>query len=194
MSGGVVLEGLDLLQRYLLALLAANNGAHIPAKLWLQKELFLLSLLRPNLARQADFVPYLQGPYSDAADTALADLRALGLADFDEFGVNIVLSARGKTVSRQVESTIPAEVKSEIDETKAFLNDLSEDELLVFTYFSYPDMVTSSVVKDRVEKVRVPRALAMYRRGKVSLEKAAELAGLSIVELKKRAGGVSDRA
>lgn len=182
-------EGLDVVQRYILALLGSQNCARVPAKLWLEKELFLLSKLRRRLAEEAEFFPYLKGPYSEVADVALEDLKRVGLVDYDEYGGDIRLTPAGEWLVAELEGAIPADVRKEIDDTKAFLNSLSEDELLVFTYFSYPEMVTGSVVKEHAESVRVPRAIALYKKGKVSLEKGAELAGLPLSDFKKRVGG-----
>ena len=192
MSGGLVMEGLDIVQRYILALLGSQGAQEVPAKLWLQKELFLLSKLRENLANRAEFVPYLKGPYSEVVDGALSDLQNLGLVDFDPYGNDIRLTPKGRAAAATLNPKIPKELRAEIEEIKEFLNSLSEDELLVFTYYTYPDTVTDSVVRERVARVRIPRVLSMYRKGKVSLEKASELAGLSLPEFKKRAGGAAD--
>ncbi len=190
MSGNALAD-FDLVQRYILALLASHDRVRIPGKLWLQKELFLISKLRVRLAEEAEFVPYLRGPYSEIADDALEDLKRVGLVDFNKYGGDIRLTPEGAKVAGELQRSLPPEVKTEVDDTKEFLNSVSEDELLVFTYFSYPAMVTGSVVKDRAAKVRVARAVSLYEKEKVSLEKAAELAGLSLAQFKKRAGGVS---
>ena len=186
------MEDLDIVQRYILALLGSHNAERVPAKLWLQKELFLLSKLRENLSNKTDFVPYLKGPYSDVAEGALSDLRNMGFVEFDNYGSDIRLTPKGRASAADLALKMPPEVKKEVDDIKGFLNSLSEDELLVFTYYSYPETVTDSVVKERIAKVREPRAFALYRRGKVSLEKAAELAGLSLPEFKKRLGGAAN--
>ena len=59
------------------------------------------------------------------------------------------------------------------------MNDLTEDEILLFTYVSYPKFKSESAVYERVIK-RIPVAVSLYNKGKVSLEKAAFLAGLPI--------------
>lgn len=194
MAGNAVVEGLDLVQRYLLALLGAKRAERIPEKLWLQKELFLISQLRGSLAAKTAFVPYLKGPYSEVADDALGDLVNLGLVAVGEYGRDIRLTPGGLAAVKALDASLPADLRQEIEDVKGFLNELSEEELLVFTYFTYPETVTDSVVKERVTAVRVPRSLALYRKGKVSVEKAAELAGISIPEFKKRAGGAPHSA
>src|SRR5437899_5178495 len=118
MSGGLVLEGLDIVQRYILALLGAKDAERVPAKLWLQKELFLLSKLRDSLAQKTDFVPYLRGPFSEIADGALSDLKNLGLVEFDAYGSDIRLTPKGRTAAANLAGKIPPEIMKEVDEIK----------------------------------------------------------------------------
>ncbi|MEI7857826.1 MAG: hypothetical protein WCH85_10025, partial [Methanomicrobiales archaeon] len=63
---------------------------------------------------------------------------------------------------------------------KEFLNDLSRDEILLFVYVSYPDFMEKSAVCERVIRKRIPTAISLYKKEKVSLEKAAFLAGLPV--------------
>ncbi|HNW81239.1 MAG TPA: UPF0175 family protein, partial [Methanoregulaceae archaeon] len=63
-----------------------------------------------------------------------------------------------------------------------FLNDLSRDEILLFSYVSYPDFIEKSAVYERVIRKRIPAAISLYEKEKVSLEKAAFLAGLPVEE------------
>jgi len=67
-----------------------------------------------------------------------------------------------------------------IEDFKKFLNDLTGDELLLFIYVSHPEYTEESAVRDDVLGKRLPTAISLYKKGKVSLEKAAFLAGLPI--------------
>ena len=69
---------------------------------------------------------------------------------------------------------------------KGFLNDLSEEELLGFVYFSFPDMTKESIKLRDLEPRRQQIALRLYRRSKISMEKAAEIAGIPLDEFMKR--------
>jgi hypothetical protein len=73
-----------------------------------------------------------------------------------------------------------AEEIGAIGDFKQFLNDLTLDELLLFIYISYPKYRKDSAISDWVIRKRIPTAGSLYRKGKISLEKAAFLAGLSI--------------
>lgn len=183
-------EQLDLLHRYILTLLGAQAKATVPEELHLQKELWLLSQNIPKLADRCDFIPYLKGPYSEPADHALVELRNLGLVSFTDFGKrDLRLTPRGREQYERLLARMPEKAKELVEDAKSLLNDLSETELLVFTYFTYPDMTQWSVVMDKAVKNRLAVARKLYEREKVSLEKAASLAGIPLSEFRKLVGG-----
>ncbi len=69
-----------------------------------------------------------------------------------------------------------------IEQFKEILNDLSSDEVLAFTYFSFPEWNfgdESMEYKSLVPK-RKRLALSLYEKGKVSAEKAAFIAGIPL--------------
>lgn len=180
---------LDIVQRYILALVGAASRAPIRERLWLQKELFVLAKQHPKLGEACGFSAHLQGPFSDTADEALKDLKNLGLVDYDSYGGNIRLTSAGAAEHEDLVKRMPSEVRDRVEEMKEFLNDLTENELLVFVYYSYPDMTQESVLTDIVEKNRLRCSISLFRKGKVSLEKAAQLAGMTVAEFRKVAGG-----
>ena len=182
-------NSLDIVQRYILALLGAANKAPVRERLWLQKELFVLAQQAPKLGDACGFSAHLQGPFSDSADEALKDLKNLGLVDYDSYGANIRLTNAGINEHEDLVKRMPADVRDRVEDIKEFLNDLTENELLVFVYFSYPDMTQESVLTDVVEKNRMRCSVTLYKKAKVSLEKAAQLSGLHIVEFCKLVGG-----
>jgi hypothetical protein len=91
----------------------------------------------------------------------------------------IGLTAKGQEVANRLKLKTSTETEEIISEMKAFLNDLSQDELLGFIYFSYPDMALESIKFDRIKAKRGEIAISLYRKKKVSLGKAAQIAGLS---------------
>lgn len=183
-------EQLDLLHRYILALLGAQEQAIVPEELHLQKELWVISRNNEKLAERCDFQPYLKGPYSETADHALVELRNLGLITFGQYGKrDLKLTPTGRKSVERLMEKMPAKARELVEDAKGLLNDLSETELLVFTYFTYPDMTEWSVVLDKAVKNRVDVARKLYEREKVSLEKAASLAGIPLSEFRKLVGG-----
>ncbi len=53
------MEQLNEVGKFILLLLKANNYRPVPGMLWLEKEMFLLQNLYPDLAEETDFEPYL---------------------------------------------------------------------------------------------------------------------------------------
>lgn len=177
-------DQIDTVQGFILALLGLGDEPEVRGDLHLQKEMYLLSRQLDSLAAACNFNPYLKGPYSEDVDAALGDLKILGLVGEDSSG-RLRLTDEGRAVLEELKEEIPPDVQERLLESKDLFNDLSEDELLVFIYGVYPDMATESVIKDRVMAKRVPVAKKLYQRGRVSLERAAQLAGLKITEFRR---------
>ncbi len=180
---------LTFMQRFVLAALGLGPAEEVPEKLHLQKELFLVAQNNERLDEEADYVPYLKGPYSEAVDIALEDLRTLGLVTFNKYGRHIRLTEQGQELHDRIERDIPRRVRDVITDAKDLFNDLNQDELLCFVYLTYPDMISRSVVKERAFEQRSSLAKRLYAKEKVSLEKAAELAGMRISEFRSYAEG-----
>lgn len=167
---------LTLTQKYSILLLSANDNQPIKGELWFQKELFLVAENIPKLEDETEFEEYLLGPYSENADAELEQLRTEGII---ERNGKIKLTPLGKEVAKKLEVRASTETKAIVSDMKSFLNDLSEDELLGFIYFSYPEMTIESEKFEEIKAKRGEIAVSLYRKKKVSLGKAACIAGLS---------------
>jgi len=170
------------LQRYILLLLSLKNNEPIKGKLWLQKELFLLAKNISKLEREASFEPDFIGPFSENADEELEELK---LDDFIDIDRKIRITEDGKNIIKKIQNSFSKEEIELANNIKDFLNDLPEDELLAFVYFSYPEMAQESLVKKGVEKERIELAINLYKKNKVSIEKASEIAGIPIEKFMK---------
>lgn len=168
-------EYLSDTQKIAILLLSSNLFEPIRGKLWYQKELFLVAENVPRLKEETDFEEDLLGPYSETADDELEQLRIEGVVDKRK----LRLTPFGRQLAKLLESRANKNLLQLISDIKSFLNKLTKDELLGFVYFSYPQMRTTSVEFERIEKNRQPIAISLYEKGKVSLGKAAEIAGLS---------------
>lgn len=163
------------LEMLILALLCADNKEGIRGKLFLQKEVFLVVNFIKEMKSRANFIAHVYGPYSESGEYAMENLLSY----------NLVKRIRGAYVITQHEAELFEELKNRlsdenleaIEDFKVFLNDLSQKELLVFIYSSFPEFTAESGIKAEVFKERVPVAISLYKKNKVSLEKAASLAG-----------------
>jgi uncharacterized protein YwgA len=173
-----IVEDLTDLDLAILQLLAAENEKPLKGKVAFQKEVFLIADYIRKIRDQAEFIPHTFGPYSEAAENEIGNLRSLGLVVEREQEYKITIA--GRAALNQARHIFSKEEIEAIADFKEFLNDLTQDEILLFVYVSYPKFCQESAVYQRVMRKRIHTAVSLYRKGKVSLEKAAFLAGISI--------------
>jgi len=169
-------------QKYLFMLLYAKGASGIArepvtGQLWLQKEMFLIS---KNMGDFADeFEAYYLGPFSELLES---NIKQLALSGYVQQSGKIGLTPKGEKIATEVWTNASDEERTLITEIKETLNNLSNNELLAFIYQSYPDMTVHSKVKDDIDKQSKKLAISLFKGKKVSLEKAAEIAKLSVKE------------
>ncbi len=180
-----ILENLTETQKYTLLLLSANNDEPIKGKLWYQKELFLLSRNSDELAEQTDFEADFMGPYSESADEELQQLEYAKVVEKE--GNKLKLTELGKDIVKILEKNFSEEEKEMVEDFKSELNDLTEDELLGFIYFTFPEMTKESIKIEKIMPKRKNIALSLYAKSKISLGKALEIAEMNIDNFIKEA-------
>jgi len=175
-------DDLDQVDKLYLLLLHANGGEAVPGDLWIQKELFLLAKNLPKLEEALEFEAYLRGPFSETVEGIHDKLEIYGLVHRTRRGVS--LTSKGEKLVNDFYADVPDHIPALVEDIKDFANDLSKDELLVYVYYSYPEMTKNSMEKAELEPERERVARELYDRGKVSLEKGSELAGMSMSEFR----------
>jgi len=180
-----IFENLTETQKYALLLLSANNFEPIKGKLWYQKELFLLFKNNEELADDADFEPDFMGPYSETADEELEQLESARVVEKE--GNKLKLTVLGQEIAKIISENTSAEEKEIIEDFKDVLNDLTEDELLGFIYFTYPEMTEESIKIKKIQPKRKNIALNLYAKSKISFGKALEISGTNIDDFVKEA-------
>jgi uncharacterized protein YwgA len=168
-------------EKLILFTIGSLDRAPIRSKIKIQKILFLISNVFKGFQNLLEFEPHLFGPYSETLDYVLESLIKLGLVKKESS--SFFLTDDGQTL---VESLKPkSELLAVINDFKSFLNDLSDDEILVFVYSSYPQFTSESVKWDELKPKRVSIALSLLNKEKISFSKAAEIAGMSTVDFDK---------
>jgi len=162
----------------ILHLLHAGDRSAVRGDVIFQKELFLIGDYIERVGDDADFTPHIFGPYSESAEVALDELVSLGLVRRTAGGYT--LTSDGVRVWEKVRSAFPADEVGAIEDFKAFINDLSVDEVLLFVYVTYPEYTCESARLHDILQKRRPLSASLYRKGKISLEKAAFLAGMNL--------------
>jgi len=172
-------EYLSDAQKVSILLLSSNLFEPLRGKLWYQKELFLIAKNIPQLEEEIDFEEDFLGPYSEIADSELEQLKIENIVEKGKLRLN----AYGREIAKLLASKASEKLLQLISDIKSLLNNLTNDELLGFIYFSYPEFTTESLEFERIKKNRLPIAISLFEKRKISLGKAAEIAGVSQEEL-----------
>ena len=162
----------DIGKEYILALLYANNKKSINGKIKLIKELFFIAKNIPSLLQEFEFHPYYNGPDSDVAEGYIDEMIQIGLINVN--GSIFSLTDYGeKFVS---ENNLNNEIISEI---KSFCDDLTDEELLILIYFSYPEMFYNSLIFNRILSNRIYIALSLLNKNKITYDEFKEISDLN---------------
>jgi len=171
---------LSAAERYILMLFYAAGGK-VRGKLWFQKEMFELSKAFNDLGEELDFDAYNYGPFSEGLEESRDMMENSGLIK------ELMLTDKGREIARTVWELADDRKKGIVKETAMFLENLDDDELLLYTYVTSPKMAARSDVVDRILNKRVEIALKMLEKGKVSVSLAAKLAGLPVTKMVEEA-------
>jgi predicted HTH domain antitoxin len=193
------IDQLDTVERYLLLLLYAPDHTDqfarpVRGRTWLQKEMFLLSKLTGELEEKTEYDPNIMGSYSQIVDEVEDQFY---ISEYEErIGDAMKLSLEGKKLAEEVWMQASDREKRIVASVKALLNDMSQLELLGFIYTEYPETAVNSEKRAEVEARRLEIAISLFQKGKVPLEKAAQVAKQStdvfLQELKKRGVDLSE--
>ena len=179
-----IAEKMTKLEKVLLYLMYAKNSEPINGKTMLQKEMFLIANYSEKIKEEANFIPHNHGAYSEAVELTMDRLKSYEL--INEKGYKIFISSNGKEVISLIEKEFDEEEKNFIIDFKEFMNPMTYMESLVYSYYSFPDFVTDSVIIDNVKKNRLKSSISMYKKGLINLEKASFLAGIESREFLKK--------
>lgn len=174
-------------EKYFLMLLYAPNGQGklgiaLRGSTWLQKEMFLLAKNNSEL-RDLHFDEHLYGPFSPALESINHQYLNSELIKQNFDNGPIRLTEKGIKEAEAVWQRATDAEKDMVSKIKQLLNDMDSKELIAYIYSAYPETTKNSDVVDEFEKTRVDSALALIKRGKVSVGRAAIIAGKPIEDL-----------
>ena len=177
---------LDPLEWILLLLYAA--GGRIPSRIHMQKALFIAARHVDELGEVLEFNAYRMGPWSEEVNDALENALLSGLVS--ESGDGISLTDQGIAKARVLWNELSERHRRILKDVAKFVNAMSIDELLLYIYTVYGYGEKSDVI-DKLLRRRRELAMSMFRKGLVSIELAARIAGEPLprfVEYLKRRG------
>ena len=172
---------------WLLALLYASKG-RLPSRIHVQKALFIASRYIKRLGEAVEFKAYRMGPWSEEVNDALEAALANGW--IRESVTGIELTGEGMLRARSAWEGLEGEERRILAEITEFVQRMSEDELLLYVYIVYGYRERSDVLNRLLRRRRI-LALSMLRKGLLSTELAAKIAGMPLprfIEYLKRRG------
>lgn len=190
------IKSLTATQRILILLLGVKNLEPIINHLRLQKEFFYSLLLmakdqkeKEELLEDAGFYPHKVGPYSETLEEDVEQLSLAGIVEYKSTvkrAEDIKLTEKGREVFNYIIRETPEELIKILEESKDFLNDknISDEEVLAIIYELEKEYTTKSDVIELIKRNKLKYAISLYKKGKISIERAAEIAGISVSEFK----------
>lgn len=173
-----IAEDLSPLNVAILELLEANDEKPV-RNVAFQKEMFLISNYIDKVNERAEFSPHSLGPYSEVSRVSMDNLVSMGLVEKKKGNAYKITPTGIKVLCLKQDIFFPEE-KEAIADFKGFIDNLTNDEILLFIYASFPNFTIKSTKYRRIMKSRIKNSISIYKKGIVSLEKAAFLAGVNI--------------
>ncbi len=177
----------DPLEWILLFLYAANG--RIPSKIHIQKSLLMASKYIEELEKLLEFKAYRMGPWSEEVNDALEIALVNGLISVTSKNEPI-LTDSGFVKASDLWSKLNERYREILTKIARFVSNMSVDELLLYIYTVHGYTEKSDVV-DKLFRRRKELAISMLRKGLISTELAAKIAGetlSSFIEYLKRRG------
>lgn len=182
-----IIDDLSALDVTVLQLLAANQKEPVNGKIALQKEMFLIANYCEKIGEETDFESDCFGSYSEVVENTFNMLQQNQLLQTN--GNKIALTSFGEEALLKSKNKILVEDDA-VEDFKELLNDLSSDEICLILYSFKPEYTTESIIADKVFKNRIKNSISIYKKGKITLSKAAYLAGMNIEDFLKRMKGI----
>ena len=88
------IEQLNSVDRFILLLLDAKDAEPIPGPMHLQKEMYLLQNVFPELENETDYEPCFLGPYSEIISDETEQLASSGMVKAQSGKIELLTDAR----------------------------------------------------------------------------------------------------
>jgi len=182
---GDIIDTLDTpsIEDWILLALYLSPNKRMKSELYLQKALFIASHHLERLKEVLEFKPYRLGPYSEILKEKLEILENNNSIIIDKKR-GLLLTEKGEKRAEDRKTMFLEEEMKYLNSISDFVNALSEDELLLFTYVIYKAYEKSDVFNTLLRR-RKDIAIKMLRKGVISTSLAAKLAGLTLLEFIK---------
>ncbi len=176
------------LEDWILLLFYLSPNRMIKGELYVQEALFIASQLLERLRKMIEFEPYKYGPYCETVKDKLEVLERAGY--IKRIGKRLLLMEDGLREILSKLNLFRKDEKEVLGKIIKFINQLDEDELLLYVYVAYGYYEKSDAINELLQK-REEIALRMLKKGLISVGLASKIAGkpyLEFIELLKRKG------
>jgi len=171
-------EEFTLLEKIILVLLYLNRNNQKINNLRLTKMIFLISYDIKELGEELDFKIYKTEIYDQNINDILDGLKQDGFIKIK----NKYIMLTEKSIE-EAEKFFKEFSESEIDileEVLDLFDGTTDDEILAVFYFKVPGFSELSGPLPKIIKNRKKLAISLYRKGKISIGAASEIAGMNI--------------
>ncbi len=178
---------LDILILYIISRLYRDKPV---SEMKIQKILYLFNKYDKSLSESIKFEPHLKGAYSEEISLSITKQINNGLFESKPhpFSDRLLIPTEDgeiflKFIKDNINGMIPKKSRELFDSILDFVDNLSDEEFLIYIYTLYPRDTVHSELKSELLNRRIDLALSMYRKGKISLTMASKIAGLPINKL-----------
>ena len=169
----------NISKQYILLLFNALNEKPIKNMINIMKMLYFISLNVSSLENEFSFEADNYGPSSDVVERNLESLNQENFLKESKKGFQLNKLGKEYLNSRNFD-----DVDNDlIEDMKELFDGLTSDEVCALTYFTFPDTTSESLILDRIIENRQKLALNLYKKNKISVEKASEIAGIPLMEM-----------
>ena len=144
---------------------------------WLQKIMHVLSqsINKMNFG----FDTYDFGLFSPDLQMILIQNLNSKITEQKNKGGPIYLTAKGSKIAKKLWDGLSEHERKIISNTKSLLNEMTRGELLSYLYSEFPTTIHKSEIIGNFDRKRFNAAKNLFKRQKISLNKASSIAGMS---------------
>jgi hypothetical protein len=171
-------EEFTLLEKIILVLLYLNRDNQKIDKLRLTKMVFLISYDIKELREELDFKIYKTEIYDQNINDILDGLKQDGFIKIKN--KYIVLTEKGIEEAEKIFKEFSERERDILEEVLDLFDGTTNNEILAVFYFKVPGFSELSGPLPKIIKNRKKLAISLYRKGKISIGAASEIAGMNI--------------
>jgi predicted HTH domain antitoxin len=171
-------EEFTLLEKIILVLLYLSRNNQKIDKLKLTKMIFLISYDIKELREELDFKIYKTEIYDQNINDILDGLKQDGFIKIKN--KYIMLTEKGIEEAEKIFKEFSKKEIDILEEVLDLFDGTTNDEILAVFYFKVPGFSELSGPLPKIIKNRKKLAISLYRKGKISIGAASEIAGMNI--------------